>query len=33
VLGDASDIAPGQFQFRDLQATNTSQRFYGIRSP
>ena len=32
-LGDATEVAPGQFQFTDLQATNSPQRFYRVRSP
>ena len=32
VLGTATEISPGQYQFTDLQATN-SQCFYRIRSP
>lgn len=33
VLGAATQIAPGIFQFSDPQATNFSQRFYQVRSP
>jgi len=33
VLGVATEIAPGQFQFNDPQATNSAQRFYRLRSP
>jgi hypothetical protein len=32
VLGSATEISPGQFQFTDLQATNTPRRFYRVRS-
>ena len=32
-LGDATEVSPGQFQFTDLQATNSPQRFYRVRSP
>ena len=32
-LGAATEVAPGQFQFTDPQATNDSQRFYRVRSP
>ena len=32
-LGTATEILSGQFQFTDPQATNSSQRFYQIRSP
>jgi len=32
VLGTATEISPGQYQFTDLQATN-NQCFYRIRSP
>lgn len=32
-LGGATEIAPGQFQFTDPQATNSSSRFYRVRSP
>ena len=33
VLGSATEVSPGQFQFTDPQATNTPQRFYRVRSP
>jgi hypothetical protein len=33
VLGPALEILPGQFQFTDLQATNTPHEFYRVRSP
>ena len=33
VLGIASEILPGQYQFTDAQATNCGQRFYRVRSP
>jgi hypothetical protein len=33
VLGPATEIFPGQFQFIDLSATNSPPRFYQIRSP
>ena len=33
VLGTATETTPGQFQFIDLQATNSAQRFYRVRSP
>ncbi|HVM49877.1 MAG TPA: hypothetical protein VMU04_17745 [Candidatus Acidoferrum sp.] len=32
-LGDATQPAPGQFEFADLQATNWPQRCYRLRSP
>jgi N-acetylneuraminic acid mutarotase len=32
-LGGVMEIAPGQFQFTDLQATNFPERFYRVRSP
>ena len=32
VLGSVSEILPGQYQFTDPQATNSSQRFYRIQS-
>jgi hypothetical protein len=32
-LGGITEIAPGQFQFTDAQATNYTQRFYGVRVP
>jgi hypothetical protein len=32
-LGGVTEVSPGQFQFTDPQATNSSQRFYLIRSP
>jgi hypothetical protein len=33
VLGGVTEVSPGQFQFTDPQATNTSRRFYRVRSP
>jgi hypothetical protein len=33
VLGSATEIADGQFQFSDPQATNYPRRFYDVRSP
>jgi len=33
VLGVPIEIAPGQFQFTDAQATNNPQRFYRMTSP
>jgi hypothetical protein len=33
VLGPATEIGPGQFQFTDPQATNNPQNFYRVRSP
>jgi hypothetical protein len=33
VLGQPVKIAPGQFQFIDIQATNNPQRFYRVSSP
>lgn len=33
LLGGASEVSPGQYQFTDLQATNSSLRFYRIHSP
>jgi hypothetical protein len=33
VVGSATEVSPGQFQFTDSQATNTPQRFYRVRSP
>jgi alpha-tubulin suppressor-like RCC1 family protein len=32
-LGDPTEGPPGQFYFTDSQATNTSRRFYRVRSP
>jgi hypothetical protein len=32
VLGSATEISPGQFQFTDSQATNSVQRFYRVKS-
>jgi hypothetical protein len=32
-LGDATEVAPGQFQFADPQATNNPQRYYRVHSP
>jgi hypothetical protein len=33
LLSGVTEIAPGQFQFTDPQATNRPQRFYRLRSP
>jgi hypothetical protein len=33
ILGQPVQIAPGQFQFTDIQATNNPQRFYRVSSP
>lgn len=33
VLGIASELLPGQYQFTDAQATNGGQRFYRVQSP
>jgi fibronectin-binding autotransporter adhesin len=33
VLGNIPEIAPGQYQFTDLGATNSPQRFYRVVSP
>jgi acetyl esterase/lipase len=33
VLGSTTEVAPGQYQFTDLQATNTPRRFYLLRQP
>jgi hypothetical protein len=33
VLGAATEIAPGQFQFTDAQAMNSAHRFYCVKSP
>ncbi len=32
-LGGITEVSPGQFQFTDLQATNSPQRFYRVRVP
>lgn len=32
-LGSATEVSPGQFQFTDPQAANSSKRFYRVRSP
>lgn len=32
-LGGVTEVSPGQFQFTDLQATNTPRRFYRLRAP
>jgi hypothetical protein len=32
-LGGCTEVAPGQFQFTDPQASNAPQRFYRVRSP
>jgi len=33
VLGQAFEVAPGEFQFTDPQTTNNPQRFYRVSSP
>jgi hypothetical protein len=33
VLGGVTEVAPGQFQFTDPQATSSARGFYRIRSP
>jgi hypothetical protein len=33
VMGQALELAPGQFQFTDPQTTNAPQRFYRVSSP
>jgi hypothetical protein len=33
VLGTATEISSGSYQYTDLQATNHSRCFYGVRSP
>src|SRR5262249_18469906 len=33
VLGTATEISAGQYRFADPQASNTSYRFYRVRSP
>lgn len=33
ILGTATQISPGAYQFTDSQATNFPQRFYQVRSP
>lgn len=33
VLGGATEVSPGRFQFTDSQTTNSLQRFYRVRSP
>ena len=32
-LGPFVELSLGQFQFTDLQATNSAQRYYRVRSP
>jgi hypothetical protein len=32
-LGGVTEVAPGQFQFADPQATRLARRFYRRRSP
>jgi hypothetical protein len=32
-LGGVTEIAPGQFQFADAQATNSPRRFYRAYAP
>ncbi len=29
-LGGVTEVAPGQFQFTDAQATNTPSKFFGL---
>jgi hypothetical protein len=33
LLGPATEIAPGSYQFIDFQATNSPRKFYNVRSP
>ena len=33
VIGGATEMSPGQFQYTDPQATNSPERFYRVRSP
>jgi hypothetical protein len=33
MLGPATEVSPGQFQFADPQTTNYPRRLYRIRSP
>jgi len=33
LLSGVTEVAPGQFQFTDLQATNTPRRCYRLRAP
>ena len=33
MVGLATEVSSGQFQFTDPQATNSAQRFYRVRSP
>ena len=33
VVGSVVEVAPGQFQFTDPQATNCPARYYRVRSP
>jgi hypothetical protein len=33
VLGVATEVSPGQFQFTDPEAPNNPRRFYRVRSP
>lgn len=33
VVGNAIEFSPGQYQFTDLQTTNSPQLFYRVRSP
>lgn len=33
IIGGATEISPGQFQFADSQAINVGQRFYRVSSP
>ena len=32
-LDGLAEVSPGQFQFTDPQATNSTQRYYRVRSP
>lgn len=33
ILGSATEVSPGRFEFTDPRATNNSRRFYRVRSP
>jgi predicted metal-binding membrane protein len=32
ILGSVTEVSPGQYQFTELEATNSAQRFYRVKS-